>query len=137
MSAAHFQPQRPSSPVPIILSTDVYLGAVAKGRPRVTRTRVTHINRCGPAAVLGLSLLSPSPDGSQLFPKPKSPSFLHRVPDPGPSLALGYLSSKKKPSAASETPAAFPDPRSRYRCFLEARMWWLSPTRGPVVTVAL
>lgn len=97
---------------------------------------MTHINRSGSAAFAGLSLLSPL-GGSQLFSNPKSPSFLHQVPDPGPSLTWGYLSSKKKPSAASETPSAFPDPRSRYRCFLEARMWWLSSTRGPVVTVPL
>lgn len=48
-------------------------------------------------AVWGLLLLSPSPDGSQLFPNPKSSSFLCQVPDLSPSLPWGYLSSKKNP----------------------------------------
>ena len=59
-------------------------------------------------AVAGLSLLSPSPDGSQLLPNPKSPSFLCRVPDPGPPLAWGSLGSKKNPQQ-------FLKPRQRFR----------------------
>lgn len=55
------------------------------------------ISRCRFDAVAEPSLLSPSPDGSQLFPNPKSPSFLCRVPDPGARFAWRYLSSKKNP----------------------------------------
>ena len=95
-------------PIPIILSIDVYLHAVAKGHPWVIRTHVAPTHWCGFDAVAGLSLPSPSPESSQLFPNPKSLSLLRQVPDPSPLLARGYLSSKKNPQQLLK-------PRRRFR----------------------